>query len=100
MPVIPASTKTSLPQRLRARAKQNWPQLAGVHVRYHGQFAYVTGELTDVERFQRRSQLLGGVLGTLTAIAAGCQRAGHHQRSESQDQIPKFPHLRHYAGFH
>jgi hypothetical protein len=46
MPVIPASTKTSLPQRLRARAKANWPQLAGVHVRYHGQFAYVTVELT------------------------------------------------------
>ncbi|MGW5669829.1 hypothetical protein [Micromonospora sp. NPDC003776] len=47
MPVIPASTKTSLPQRLRARAKQRWPQLAAVHVRYHGHFAYVTGELTD-----------------------------------------------------
>lgn len=47
MPVIPASTKTSLPQRLRARAKERWPQLAAVHVRYHGQFAYVTGELTD-----------------------------------------------------
>ena len=47
MPAIPASTKTSLPQRLRARAKANWPQLAAVHVRYHGQFAYVTGELTS-----------------------------------------------------
>lgn len=45
MPVIPASTKTSLPQRLRARAKQRWPQLTGVHVRYHGHFAYVTVEL-------------------------------------------------------
>lgn len=50
MPVIPASTKTSLPQRLRARAKANWPQLAGVHVRYHGQFAYVTVELTGGEQ--------------------------------------------------
>ena len=46
MPVIPASTKTSLPQRLRARAKASWPQLAGVEVRYRGQFAYVTVELT------------------------------------------------------
>jgi len=46
MPVIPASTKTSLPQRLRAQAKANWPQLTAVHVRYHGQFAYVTAELT------------------------------------------------------
>lgn len=50
MPVIPASTKTSLPQRLRARAKANWPQLAAVHVRYHGQFAYVTAELTSAEQ--------------------------------------------------
>ncbi|WP_067501764.1 hypothetical protein [Actinoplanes sp. TFC3] len=47
MPVIPASTKTSLPQRLRARAKTNWPQLAGVDVRYRGQLAYVAVELTS-----------------------------------------------------
>ena len=46
MPVIPVSTKTSLPQRLRARAKANWPQLTAVDVRYRGQFAYVTVELT------------------------------------------------------
>lgn len=50
MPAIPESTKTSLAQRLRAHARANWPQLAEVHVRYHGQFAYVTGELTDGER--------------------------------------------------
>jgi hypothetical protein len=47
MPAIPESTKTSLAQRLRAHAQRNWPQLAAVHVRYHGQFAYVTGELTN-----------------------------------------------------
>ncbi|GAA2467900.1 hypothetical protein [Winogradskya humida] len=50
MPVIPVSTKTSLPQRLRARATANWPQLAAVQVRYHGQFAYVTVELTGGEQ--------------------------------------------------
>ncbi|GAA3876041.1 hypothetical protein GCM10022243_46180 [Saccharothrix violaceirubra] len=50
VPVIPDSTKNSLAQRLRAHAKDNWPQLADVHARYHGQFAYVTGELTDGER--------------------------------------------------
>jgi hypothetical protein len=45
MPAIPASTKTSLAQRLRAHAKDNWPQLTTVHIRYHGQFAYIEGEL-------------------------------------------------------
>ena len=41
MPAIPDSTKTSLAQRLRQHARDRWPQLAGLHVRYHGQFAYV-----------------------------------------------------------
>lgn len=50
MPVIPVSTKTSLPQRLRERARQNWPQLTGIDVRYRGTFAYVTAELTDGEQ--------------------------------------------------
>ena len=43
----PASTKTSLGQRLRERARQRWPQLAGIGVRFRGQFAYVTGKLPD-----------------------------------------------------
>jgi hypothetical protein len=41
----PASTKTSLGQKLRARARDRWPQLAGVDVRFRGKFAYVTGQL-------------------------------------------------------
>jgi predicted lipoprotein with Yx(FWY)xxD motif len=43
----PASTKTSLGQKLRERARQRWPQLAGIGVRFRGQFAYVTGQLPD-----------------------------------------------------
>ena len=43
----PASTKTSLGQKLRARARDRWPQLAGVDVRFRGKFAYVTGKLPD-----------------------------------------------------
>jgi hypothetical protein len=43
----PESTKTSLAQRLRAHARHHWPALAGVHVRHHGAFAYVEGELAD-----------------------------------------------------
>ena len=39
----PASTKTSLQQRLSARARERWPELAGIDVRFRGAFAYVTG---------------------------------------------------------
>ena len=49
MAAIPESTKTSLAQRLRARARAHWPQLADVQVRYRGQFAYVTAKLADGE---------------------------------------------------
>ena len=45
----PASTKTSLGQKLRARARERWPQLTGVDVRFRGKFAYVTGQLPDGE---------------------------------------------------
>jgi hypothetical protein len=43
----PESTKTSLRQRLAARARERWPQLAGITVRYHGEFAYIAGQLPD-----------------------------------------------------
>jgi hypothetical protein len=46
---IPASTKTSLGQRLRAHARQRWPALADVEVRFRGRFAYVDGELPTGE---------------------------------------------------
>src|SRR5262245_40785445 len=60
MPAIPASTKTSLSQRLREHAKTGWPQLTGLHVRYHGQFAYIEGELTDGERMPLMRLRYGG----------------------------------------
>ena len=47
MAAPPASTKTSLQQRLSARARQRWPDLAGGDVRFRGAFAYVTGRLAD-----------------------------------------------------
>ena len=43
----PESTKTSLRQRLTAHARQRWPQLTDLTVRYHGAFAYVDGHLAD-----------------------------------------------------
>ena len=47
MAAPPTSTKTSLQQRLSARARDRWPQLAGVDVRFRGAFAYVTATMPD-----------------------------------------------------
>ena len=47
MAAPPTSTKTSLQQRLSARARERWPQLAGVDVRFRGAFAYVTAHMPD-----------------------------------------------------
>ena len=43
----PDSTKTSLQQRLTARAKDRWPELADVHLRHRANFSYVDGVLPD-----------------------------------------------------
>jgi len=47
MAAPPASTQTSLQQRLSTHARQRWPQLRGIDVRFHGTFAYVTAQLPD-----------------------------------------------------
>ena len=43
----PDSTKTSLEQRLAARARERWPQIASLHIRHRGTFSYVDATLTD-----------------------------------------------------
>ena len=43
----PESTKTSLQQRLSARARERWPQLSGIDVRFRSNFAYVSARLPD-----------------------------------------------------
>ena len=43
----PWSTKTSLRQRLRARANDRWPHVVDLTIRHHGGFAYVNGQLAD-----------------------------------------------------
>jgi hypothetical protein len=43
----PDSTKTSLEQRLRARARERWPQIASLHIRHRGAFSYIDATLTD-----------------------------------------------------
>jgi len=47
MPTVPCSTKTSLEQRLHARARERWPELDRVSVRHRSGFAYITGHLPD-----------------------------------------------------
>jgi hypothetical protein len=43
----PESTKTSLQQRLSARARERWPQLSGLDVRFRSNFAHITARLPD-----------------------------------------------------
>ena len=56
----PASTKTSLQQRLSSRARQRWPQLAGVEVSFRGSFAYITGQLPDGDTLKLMRLHYGG----------------------------------------
>ena len=44
---IPESTKDSLHYRLAARARERWPALATIQVRFRAGFAYVDGVLAD-----------------------------------------------------
>jgi hypothetical protein len=52
MAAIPTSTQTSLRQRLTERARERWPQLAQVQVRYRAGFAYVDGVLAGGDQLK------------------------------------------------
>ena len=43
----PDSTKASLEQRLRSRARDRWPQIASLHIRHRGNFSYLDAALAD-----------------------------------------------------
>jgi hypothetical protein len=47
VPKIPDSTKNSLHLRLVQRARERWPDLRDVRMRYRAGFAYVDGVLPD-----------------------------------------------------
>ncbi len=47
VPTIPLSTKTSLEQRLATRARERWPALTEVTVRFRSGFAYLDAVLAD-----------------------------------------------------
>jgi choline dehydrogenase-like flavoprotein len=50
MPKVPDSTRSSLQQKLTARARERWPQLTSVDVTHRTPYAYVTGTLSDGEQ--------------------------------------------------
>jgi len=49
MAAIPDSTKNSLTYRLATRARERWPQIDRVALRFKGGFGYVDAVLTDGE---------------------------------------------------
>ena len=76
----PASTKTSLGQRLRERARTRWPQLTSVDVRFRGQFAYVTGRLPDDETLPLCRLRYGG---SASSWGFAVYRASHDDYQDS-----------------
>jgi hypothetical protein len=60
MAAPPTSTKTSLQQRLSARARQRWPQRADVEVRFRGAFAYVIANMPDGDSMPLMGLRYGG----------------------------------------
>ncbi len=60
----PDSTKTSLQQRLSARARQRWPQLVRIQIRFCGTFAYVTGTTVDDQELPLMRLRYGGSAST------------------------------------
>ena len=48
----PASTQTSLWQRLLALRSARWPQISQIHTRYRANFAYIDAVLADGDRLR------------------------------------------------
>lgn len=49
MAKIPDSTKSSLHQRLAARARERWPRIERINLRFRAGFAYIDAHLADGE---------------------------------------------------
>jgi choline dehydrogenase-like flavoprotein len=60
MPKVPDSTKSSLAYKLSARARERWPQIAGVDVTFRAGFAYVTATLPDGQQLRLCRLRYGG----------------------------------------
>jgi hypothetical protein len=61
---IPDSTRRSLESRLDRHARECWPDLAGVRLRFRSNFAYVDGEIADGPTIPLCRLRYGGMAGT------------------------------------
>jgi hypothetical protein len=80
MPKPPDSTKTSLAQRLTAHARDRWPGLSHVEVRFHGRFAYLTGHLPNGEALPLCRLRYGG---SASSWGFAIYRASHNDYQDS-----------------
>lgn len=82
-PRFPDSTKTSVRQRLIARARERWPQITELHTRHHGVFTYIdaTVEATDTTETLRLCRLR--YVGSSHDWQVAIYRASHDDYQES-----------------
>ena len=80
MPNPPASTKSSLTQRLTSHARTRWPQLTAVRVRFRAGFAYLDGELGDGEVLKLCRLRYGG---SASSWGFALYRASHDHYQDS-----------------
>jgi hypothetical protein len=76
----PASTKTSLAQRLTGHARSHWPALATVQVRFRAQYAYIDGHLPDGEVLPLCRLRYGG---SASSWGFAIYRASHHDYEDT-----------------
>src|ERR671934_21001 len=77
---FPESTKHSVEQRLAARVRARWPQLASITVRHRANFTYIDGILRDGTTLK-----LGRLryLGSAHQWGFAIYRASHHDYADS-----------------
>lgn len=81
MPTPSESTRLSLERRLGEHARTAWPQLARLHVRHRGAFAYAEAELADGERVKLMRLRYDGTAGSWGF-------ALHHAGSDRYEDSP------------
>jgi prepilin-type processing-associated H-X9-DG protein len=80
VPKPPESTKSSLRQRLKGRARERWPALVDVDVRFRANFAYVDGHTADGEVLPLCRLRYGG---SASRWGFAIYRAGHEDYEDS-----------------
>ena len=106
MPAIPDSTKNSVTSRLAARARERWPQIEQVKVRFKGGFGYidaiVDGEVWKLCRLKYAGYAnsmgirdLPGQPRGLPAIMAAHRNPIRHRRRRPRHRLRPLPQRPH-----